>query len=459
MRACYYLLKRTIVIVLLFVAVAVYAQKQPAIKNENTHERLRLAAEMDKSIRTELLNKWYPRSVDSLYGGFLSTFTYDFQPTGPQDKMIVTQARHVWSSAIAAGLYPTTTYYSACARQGFTFLQEKMWDKINGGFYTLVDRMGNVKDSTQKVSYGNAFGIYASARWYMASGDTNALALAKKCFWWLEQHAHDHDKKGYYQHLQPDGTPIKRKSDTPSTSDLGYKDQNSSIHLLEAFTELYSVWPDALLRQRLEEMLILIRDVITTPKGYLTLFLLPDWTPVSYRDSSDAVILKHRNLDHVSFGHDIETAYLLLEASHTLGLMNDTTTMTVAKRMVDHTLRNGWDAAKGGFWDEGYYFKDKKDISIIRNSKNWWAQAEALNTLLLMADHFPGDTMDYFQKFKQQWQYIQSYIIDHKYGDWYAEGLDTRPESKKALKGHIWKATYHQLRALSNCVQSLRKNE
>jgi len=447
------------VVILLFLTVVGTAQEQAGIKKETTRERLRLAAEMDKSIRTELLNKWYPRSVDSLYGGFLSTFTYNFQPTGSQDKMIVTQARHVWSNAIAAGLYPTTTYYGACARQGFIFLQEKMWDKINGGFYTLVDRMGNVKDSTQKVSYGNAFGIYASARWYMASGDTNALALAKKCFWWLEQHAHDPDKKGYYQHLQPGGIPIKRKSDTPSTSDLGYKDQNSSIHLLEAFTELYSVWPDALLRQRLEEMLKLIRDVITTPKGYLTLFLLPDWTPVSYRDSSDAVILKHRHLDHVSFGHDIETAYLLLEASHALGLKNDTTTMTVAKRMVDHTLRNGWDAAKGGFWDEGYYFKNKKDISIIRDSKNWWAQAEALNTLLVMADHFPGDSMDYFQKFKQQWQYIQSYIIDHEYGDWYAEGLDTRPESKKALKGHIWKATYHQLRSLANCVQSLRKKE
>ena len=120
MRACYYFLRRAIVIVLLLVAVTAHPQKQSTVKKENTKERLRLAAEMDKSIRTELLNKWYPRSVDSLYGGFLSTFTYDFQPTGPQDKMIVSQSRHVWSSAIAAGLYPTTTYDRACARQCFT---------------------------------------------------------------------------------------------------------------------------------------------------------------------------------------------------------------------------------------------------------------------------------------------------------------------------------------------------
>src|SRR5678816_2286661 len=104
----------------------------------------------------------------------------------------------------------------------------------------------SLKDSTGKTAYGNAFGIYASAAWYQASGDNKALQLAKDCFEWLEKHAHDPVLKGYYQNLLPDGTPVKRTAADPSTSTIGYKDQNSSIHLLEAFTELYSVWPDAL---------------------------------------------------------------------------------------------------------------------------------------------------------------------------------------------------------------------
>lgn len=431
------------------------AQEKSAGK-KNTNERLQLADEIEKSIQTEMLNQWYPRSVDSLYGGFLSTFTYNFLPTGPQDKMIVTQARHVWSNAIASQLYPNARHYKECAQHGFAFLQNKMWDKIDGGFFTLVDRKGNVKDSTGKVTYGNAFGIYASAAWFKASGDTNALNLASNCFGWLEKHCHDPVYKGYYQDLLPNGTPVIRTAATPSTATTGYKDQNSSIHLLEAFTELYAVWPDPLLKERLHEMLVLVRDVITNKKGNLVLFLQPDWTPVSFKDSSESVILKHRNIDHVSFGHDVETAFLMLEASHALGLKNDTATMIVAKRMVDQALQKGWDAKTGGFYDEGYYFKNKKDISIIKNSKNWWAQAEGLNTLLLMADHFPNDPMHYFEKFKLMWRYIQTYLIDHDHGDWYQEGLDTRPGSKTELKGHIWKATYHQLRSLSNCVQRLR---
>lgn len=333
-----------------------------------------------------------------------------------------------------------------------------MWDKINGGFYTLVDRKGNIKDSIAKTTYGNAFGIYASAAWYRASGDTHALRLAKDCFLWLEKHCHDPIYKGYYQNLLPDGPPVKRTDAVPSTSTIGYKDQNSSIHLLEAFTELCAVWPDKLVRQRLEEILFLIRDVITNEKGSLVLFLHPDWKPISFSDSSEAVIMKHRNIDHVSFGHDVETAYLMLEASHALGFKNDTTTMRIAKLMIDHALLNGWDNKNGGFYDEGYYFKNKKDITIIKDSKNWWAQAEGLNTLLLMADHFPNDQMHYFEKFKLMWQYIQTWLIDHENGDWYDAGLDTSPDRKTALKGHIWKGTYHHFRSLSNCVQRLRSN-
>lgn len=266
-------------------ATCTFAQEIPKQKGRQL-ERLRIADEMERSIKNELLNKWYPYSVDSLYGGFLTTFTYDFKPTGDQDKMIVTQARHVWSNAIASSLYPDVKYYKDCARYGFSFLQNVMWDKRIGGFITLVDRQGKIKDSLSKTAYGNAFGIYASAAWFKASHDSDALDLARKCFNWLEQHCHDQIYRGYFQNLQMDGTPIPRTTNDPAST-IGYKDQNSSIHLLEAFTELYSVWPDPLLRERLQEMLSLIRDVITTKKGHLTLFLHPDWTPVSFKDSSD----------------------------------------------------------------------------------------------------------------------------------------------------------------------------
>ena len=51
----------------------------------------------------------------------------------------------------------------------------------------------------------------------------------------------------------------------------------------------------------------------------LQLFFMADWEPLSFRDSSEAVRKANYNLDHVSVGHDIETAYLMKEASEVIG--------------------------------------------------------------------------------------------------------------------------------------------
>ena len=453
------LFKLSCILVACNCSLLVSAQKTNQTGNKT--ERLQIASQMEQSMVKELLNVWYPKSVDSLYGGFLSTFTYDFKPAANQDKFIVTQARHTWTNAKAAELYPSNTYYLKSARHGFQFLKQVMWDSTYGGFYNLVDRQGNIKSNPKapKDAYGNAFAIYALAAYYHASKDTAALSFAKKAFAWLEAHSHDPIYKGYYQHLQQDGTPVMRDASVASTSDLGYKDQNSSIHLLEALTELYTVWPDPLVKLRLEEMLYLVRDKITNSKGNLVLFFTPDWKPVSFRDSSEAVILKHKNLDHVSFGHDIETAFLMLESSNELGIKDNSKTMQVAKRMVDQAIKYGWDDTVGGFYDEGYYFKNKPGLTIIADTKNWWAQAEGMNSLLLMAKLYPNDPMNYYGKFKKQWNYIQTYLIDHEHGDWYDAGLDKSPERKTALKGHIWKGTYHSFRAMNHCIKMLREGQ
>jgi mannobiose 2-epimerase len=425
--------------------------------SERTDSHLALADEMEASVVNNILSMWYPAAIDTSYGGFLTAFTYDFKPSEDQRKMIVTQARHTWTNSKASLRYPDVTHYSAGARHGFKFLLDVMWDKEQGGFHTLVNQEGNVTDMEQgKTAYGNAFAIYALAAYYGQSKDEDGLALAKRAFAWLDTHSHDPHLGGYYQDLARDGTPRQRQPETPSTSALGYKDQNSSIHLLEAFTELYQVWPDSVVRERLQEMLFLIRDRIVTPKGYLTLFLTPDFKAVSFRDSTEEVIREHHHIDHVSFGHDVETAFLMIEASHVLGFKNDTTTQRIAKLMVDHSLKYGWDNEKGGFYDEAYYFKGKEGITVTVDTKNWWAQAEGLNALLLMAEMYPGDPNDYYGKFLTLWHYVDMNLIDHEHGDWFAGGVDRQPELKTALKGHIWKANYHQYRSMTSCVDRLR---
>jgi len=421
--------------------------------------------ELKRTLSDNILAKWYPLVIDREFGGYFTNVTYDWKLPAEQEKMIVTQARHVWALSKVAEFFGDAAGYSAMARHGFLFLRDVMWDGRYGGFYQIRSREGGRSDvrgwRDEKRTYGNAFGIYALAALYGLTGDREVLEFAKRAFAWIEDHAFDPRDKGYFEFLTREGKPFDTKSEYKTVAadgnELGFKDQNSSIHLLEAYTELYRVWKDAGLREKLYGILTLIRDTMVAPKGYLQLFFQPDWTPVSFRDAPPDVRKENYGLDHVSFGHDYETAFLMLEASHVLGLEHDTKTAAIAKKMLDHALAWGWDKSVGGFYDGGYYFKGEDRCTIIKDTKNWWAQAEGLNALLLFSRIFPGQ--DYYTRFLEQWEYVKKYIVDNENGDWFEGGIDKEPHFKTGLKSHIWKCTYHTGRSLMNCIGSLSEKE
>lgn len=415
-----------------------------------------LSAEFQSHLLNHIIEPWYPASVDEEHGGFNTRFDYRWNPDDHQPRMIVSQSRLIWTASVASEFVDDTERLLSAAEHGFHYLKNVMWDHEYGGFYNQVNRDGSVTQNGVgrgiKQAYGNAFAIYGLAAFVMATGNQDALELAIDAFHWLETHSYDPVYGGYFNFMERDGTPLSDGfNGTPP------KDQNSSIHLLEAFTELYHVWPDPLLEERLFEMLLLIRDTIRIDPGYLVLFSEADWTPVSYRDSLDHIREENYYFDHVSFGHDVETAFLMIEASETLGIQNDSTTHHYAKQMVDHSLRTGWDHETGGFYDGGYYFDTDEDLVVVRNTKTWWAQAEGLNALLLMSLLYPDDEMEYQRYFLQMWDYINEYLIDHEYHGWFESGLDKSPDSRYGAKGHIWKTNYHDGRTMINGTRMLNQ--
>jgi|YelNatPaOPRAMG01_1025707.scaffolds.fasta_scaffold00364_11 mannobiose 2-epimerase len=417
--------------------------------------------EMLEHVRKNLLDKWYPLAVDKEYGGYFTNITYNWEIEPVQTKMIVTQARYVWAAAKAAMFFNDNVYADA-AKHGFPFLKNFMWDQKYGGFFQMRDYKGGFSDylgfNNEKRTYGNAFAIYGLAALYDLTKNNEVLDFAKEAFNWIEDHSFDPKYKGYFQFISPEGVPFDKNSSYKTKAyddvELGYKDQNSSIHLLEAYTELFNVWKDEKLKNQLSGLLTLIRDVITTPEGYMNLFFENDWTPISFKDAPKEIRENNYRLDHVSFGHNYETAFLMLEASHALGLKNDTKTLSVAKKMVDHAIKYGWDNQNGGFVDAAYYFKGDSDCTVIQPTKNWWAQAEALNILLMMFKIFPEEKV-YFEYFLKQWNYVKNFLIDYENGDWFEGGLDREPHFKTGPKGHIWKCVYHTGRAIMNCITML----
>jgi mannobiose 2-epimerase len=426
---------------------------------------LKIVKELHDALLHGILDRWYPLTVDKECGGYYTNISCDWKIMPQQEKMIVSQARHIWTLSKASEFLGGAGVFDQIASHGFEFMTQSMWDSTNGGFYQIRSREGKVTDVKgwldEKRAYGNAFALYAMAALFGRTRSPQALEWAKKTFYWIENHAHDERGKGYFQFLTPESAVFDRNSAYKTiafdSNELGFKDQNSSIHLMEAYTELHHVWKDELLHSRLKELLELIRDVMVTDPGYLQLFFENDWKPVSFRHASDAERKANFGLDHISFGHDYETAFLMLEASFALGVPNDFRTLTTAKKMLDHALLRGWDPVLGGFYDGGYYDKDGS-YSVVLDTKNWWAQAEGLNALLLFSKIFPEDQR-YASHFIKQWEYIKSYIIDPVNGDWFEGGIDKEPQFRSGQKSHMWKCTYHTSRALMNCIALLRNDE
>ena len=424
-----------------------------AAYSENTTDDL--AAEMESILKDKMLYMWYPRIVDSVNGGFYTNFAYNWEKMPRQEKMIVSQARGVWTASKAAERYPHDKRYEQAAAHGYKFLRDTMWDSVRGGFVTywgLDDEQEGISEAP-KQAYGNAFALYALAAYYKITKSPEVLELAKRTFLWMDQVYHDEKYGGYFDYLEEDRQTAN--ADNPRQNVMQYKDYNSSIHILEAFAELYPVWQDSLLKSRLKEMLHIVRDTITTEHGYMQLYFEDNWQAVSHFGESRDEVLKNLYTDHISFGHDIETAYLLIEAAHALGEEQETT-QAKARKMIDYTIAHGFDKDFSGIFDGGYAFESPDKVEVVMKGKAWWSQAEALNALLLFSTLYPEETI-YKDAFEKMWSYIKKNCIDFEYGDWYVEALDASPRAKTAPKAHAWKSNYHTSRTIMNCIDLLKK--
>src|SRR5437764_10975291 len=93
-----------------------------------------LRDEVERSLRINILEVWFPRIIDKENGGFLCDFNADWKPAGQQLKTNVYQARALWTASQAARRYPSDARYADAARHGFKFLQQNMWDSERGGW-------------------------------------------------------------------------------------------------------------------------------------------------------------------------------------------------------------------------------------------------------------------------------------------------------------------------------------
>jgi len=428
---------------ILFTAMlAMVLVKVPRVPGGDVQEQVKQALD------AEVCGLFFPKTLDQGRGGFHENMARDGSLLPDAAYSVVYQARMTWTAAAYAEFQPDRkAEFLEYARHGLKCLDTTLRDKEQGGFHWSIGRDGQIDPSqgAEKHAYGTAFVAYAASKLHQVGGDADALRVAKDAFDWLETHAHDPEHGGYFESFSREGTPLalgtRRPDGSLATDRLGiphgYKTMNSHIHLLEAFAALVKSDDRPIVRQRLDEVLSIVRDKIATEPGALHLYLSRDWKPVPAHDS---------------FGHDVETAYLLVEAAEAAGKPDDPQTWRMARMLLDHVLEAGWDYEHGGFYDKG----DSIGGSAYDTTKVWWTQAEGLNALLLFHEKFGKETDKYQKAFHSQWNFIQKHQLDPEFGGWYWEVTRDGKLRGNTDKASPWKACYHTGRSLMNVSRMLQ---
>jgi cellobiose epimerase len=379
---------------------------------------LQLKQELNRELTENILPFWMKKMVDNKRGGFYGQMTGEDELVPNAPKGGILNARILWTFSSAA-LHLKNPLYTEYAKRAKEYAFEHFFDAENGGTYWMLNADGTPAD-TKKQIYSQAFFIYALVEYYRVTGDKACLNKAIELFLLIEKYSFDKDQNGYFEAYSKDWILLEdlRLSDKDANEK---KTMNTHLHVLEAYTNLFRVWKDPLLERQLKNLIEIFLERIVNPlTHHLDLFFDENWECKSTL---------------ISYGHDIEAAWLLEEAATVLG------DPMLLKKIEDRALRIA-DAAAEGVQPNGSIVSEKNFVTgHIDTNCDWWPQAEAM-VGFYNAYEFTEDKI-YARKVLSAWDFIKENIVDKKGGEWHWSVSAKGEVNTVGDKAGFWKCPYH----------------
>ena len=368
-------------------------------------------------------------AVDDRHGGFVSNIDHSNQIDHEAPKGSVLNSRILW--AFSAGYHFTgEDKYLQTADRAFDYFSRHFIDPLCGGVYWTVDAQGAPLD-TRKQIYALAFAVYGMSEYFLASGREEARQSAIAIYNSIVQHSYDERHGGYAEALTRDWGQAADLRLSPKDANEK-KSMNTHLHLLESFANLLKIWDDAALRKRVIELLdIFTKHIINSQSHHLVLFFDELWNPRSAL---------------ISYGHDIEASWLLLEAAAKTG---DQSLLPVIKQI---SLQLATASTTGLDHDGGLWYEYETANDHLVKEKHSWPQAEAM-VGFLNAWQLTGNRQ-FLDHSLRSWQFIKEHVRDDRLGEWYwGVHADYSPMIEKEKAG-LWKCPYHNTRA---CIEVMQR--
>lgn len=382
-----------------------------------TLEQLR--AEVAQELTSNILPFWINRMTDPA-GGYYGRRDGNGNLVDGAEKGLILNARILWTFSQAYRILGKPEYLEAATRAK-DYIAGHFVDQEFGGAYWSVDSEGKPLD-TKKQFYAIAFAVYGLAEYYRAAGG-DALDLAISLYRSIEEHSFDSELNGYIEACTRDWGKIEDMRLSDKDENFA-KTMNTHLHILEAYTGLYRVWKDEGLHSQLANLIRIFLDKIIQPDGHLGLFFDENWTLHGVMQS---------------FGHDIETSWLLVEAAEVLCESGDPMDRLLYLECLGAS-RELAAAATGGLTSEGMTYEYDPASGYRKDDRDWWVQAEAV-VGYLNRWQLAGDPAD-LERSLAEWDYIKRAIIAPD-GEWY---WGRRPDASVNLaddRAGFWKCPYH----------------
>ena len=391
--------------------------KDKKISDKNLVQLNQLKSEVNKNLTENILPYWIKNMVDPVNGGFYGRIDAQEKKYPEEDKGGILNARILWTFSAAYRVTKDTSYLTV-AKRAKDYILSHFVDQLNGGTYRSVTSKGEPSD-LRKQTYSQSFFIYALSEYFRATKDQEALDAAKGIYNSLEKYGVDPKSDGYFEVFDRKWKRMNERligEKTPKDE----KTMNTHLHLMEAYANLYRVWPDPKVGVRLKNLILIFTDKIIDPQtSHLTVFMEDNW--------------KSSSTIH-SYGHDIEASWLLVEAAQILG--DDLLLRKCEKISLKIT-----DAAIEGLQPDGSLISEKDYLTgEVNNSRDWWPQAEAI-VGLINAYELSGEDK-YLTKAIKCWDFTNKYLVDHKNGEWF-NAVSATGTISKGDKAGFWKCPYH----------------
>jgi len=390
------------------------------IPQEEKEMLIQLRDEIVSDLTGNLLPFWKKNSVDhnDPNEGFYGAIAFDGKGIPDASKHNVLFTRYLWTYSSAYRILKDEESMEL-AHRAFTYLNHFFVDKENGGVFWVLNADGTVADSS-KMTYGQSFAIYAFSEYYRITGNKESLENAIAIYRLLEEHAFDREHGGYLEAFTAGWqyTPGKGMAEGQS------KGMNTHLHLLEAYTNLYRVWPDEELKNSLYAIVDIFWDHILNQETFhQELYFENDWKV-------------HGRFD--SYGHDIEFSWLFDEAGKVLGDPD------LLKRIQQASVKIAEVQLNEGMNADGAMIYEKEGDDSYRKHVSWWVQSEAvvgfLNAYELSHDR------KYLDAAAGVWEYIREHMIDRENGGWFPMLDENGNPRARGNKGDGWTGPYHNSR-------------